>query len=419
MSPLLDLAIRATILLALAGIAASLLGRAGASAAMRHAVWALGIGGLLALPLLSLLLPSLEILPAAASAAAPVAGSVAATAAVAEPYHWEWFGWGAYAAIVALLLLRILVGRLRLARLWRAAVIADRWGQTELDALAREAGILRRVRLRFARGPVMPMTWGTLAPKLVLPMDACGWTAERRRFVLLHELAHVARCDSLGTLAASLACALYWFHPAIWLAASRLRTEQEHAADDLVLASGAGPLPYARDLLALAAPARALPAPAMARTSQLEQRLTAIVGTRSRRRTGPGFVLGAALAALGTTMLVAAAAPRPAPLPPAAPVAPAALPAPATPAEPSPPTVPSALSARLAATPTPPPVPLPPDAAPEQEALAVLPPIAPGSPIPPLPVIPQIPVLPAVPEPPATAAIPAPPASPAKPAAPS
>ena len=140
-----------------------------------------------------------------------------------------------------------------LARLWNdAGTVRDPAWETLLSRLSSDMLLSRRVELRISRGPAVPMTWGTLAPKLLLPAEASEWPLERRRLVLLHELAHVARRDSFSRSLASLACALYWFHPGAWLAARRMRMEQEHAADDRVLMAGGSPQAYALSLLHLA-----------------------------------------------------------------------------------------------------------------------------------------------------------------------
>lgn len=128
----------------------------------------------------------------------------------------------------------------------------------------------------------MPMTWGALRPVVLLPAVARSWPAARRREVLLHELAHVRRGDWAARLMAALICAMHWFNPLAWLAARRLRDEQELACDDAVLASGARPSDYAAHLLDVA---RGLRTPfvtagatvAMARPSQLTGRLLAVL----------------------------------------------------------------------------------------------------------------------------------------------
>ncbi|MCB1127676.1 MAG: hypothetical protein KDM81_14375, partial [Verrucomicrobiae bacterium] len=85
---------------------------------------------------------------------------------------------------------------------------------------------------------------------------------------------------------AGLAVALHWPNPLAWLAAGRLRIEQERACDDLVLTSGGRASDYAEELLQMATTRRATtwaPAIAMARRSTVERRLLAVLdGARSR-----------------------------------------------------------------------------------------------------------------------------------------
>src|SRR5206468_187480 len=109
---------------------------------------------------------------------------------------------------------------------------------------------------------------------------------ERRRVVLLHELAHVKRADWPALLVAELAVALYWFHPlALWLG-RRVRRDAEQACDELVIATGTKPSVYAGHLLgifrALGAPAHPVaPALAIARPHHFEARLRAILDPRT------------------------------------------------------------------------------------------------------------------------------------------
>jgi beta-lactamase regulating signal transducer with metallopeptidase domain len=317
------LLLRATLLMGAAWAAASALRRAGAPAAARHLAWLLGIAALLALPFLWWLLPALRlpILPAeAATAAAPSAAttpSVLAGPISAEPAAGV--GWtgpllAVYLVGAASLLLRLVVGRRMLRRLWSEAGAprGQEWEQL-ISQLTGEMGLSRRVELRISRRPAVPMTWGTLAPKVLLPADAVEWPAERRRLVLLHELAHVARRDSLSRSLASLACALYWFHPGAWFAARRMRMEQEHAADDRVLIAGGSAQAYAHSLLHLArgigSGQRFDQAAAMGGLYQLERRLVSITSPARRNRPGAAFLSSSGLFAALATLVVAAGVP--------------------------------------------------------------------------------------------------------------
>ena len=313
----LELLIRATLLIGGAWAGAAALRAAGLSAAARHMAWLLGIAALLALPLLWWLAPALwlPVLPEAAAApAAPPAGAAPAAIASALPGQWIGLLIPIYALGAAFLLLRIAIARSVLARMWREAdPVTDPVWQDLLSALSLEMQLPRQVALRIANGPAMPMTWGTLAPRILLPAEARSWSHGRRRLVLLHELAHVARRDSLSRSVASLACALYWFHPGAWFAARRMFMEQEHAADDRVLAAGGSARAYAKSLLHLAAPAgggfRPAHAAGMAGMYQMERRLVSIINPARRDRPTPAFLSSAALLASLATLVVAAGVP--------------------------------------------------------------------------------------------------------------
>jgi TonB family protein len=141
---------------------------------------------------------------------------------------------------------------------------------------------------------------------VMLPASAAGWSDDRTRAVLAHELAHVRRGDWMVHVLAELCCAIYWFHPLFWIAKSRLCRESEQAADDEVLGLGVNGGDYAAHLLAIVraaqAPSRAWsPTVAMARPSHLQRRFTALLNACANRG---AVTWRKAAAAVGITLLV-------------------------------------------------------------------------------------------------------------------
>jgi len=179
---------------------------------------------------------------------------------------------------------------------------------TALEAACFQLGICRPVTLSIHPEKTIPVVWGILRCQLLLPVAARQWTGEQLRSVLLHELAHVKRRDTLAQLLTQIACALYWFHPLVWFAAWRLGVERERACDDLVLASGVRPSAYAGHLLEVVtglSPARWTQSCglAMARQSSLEGRLVAVLSEHLNRRR-VSVALSAVALAIGAGIVV-------------------------------------------------------------------------------------------------------------------
>lgn len=115
----------------------------------------------------------------------------------------------------------------------------------------RRLGIRRRVELRITAERLVPFTTGVLRPRVVLPRDL---VVHGRRIavesVIAHELAHVARLDSLWGRLQQLLQAVYFFHPLVWISNARLCHEREQLCDARVLEQGRlDPREYARSLL--------------------------------------------------------------------------------------------------------------------------------------------------------------------------
>ena len=327
-----DALLKSFIVLALAGGICTLW--RGTSAATRHLIWFLAVASLPCLPLLTSLLPSwekplwsvstgfdsgnqvllaLNFSPGAQSEAAATKTPEAPNKAkisnvnsrkITTHFNTNWlvFGFIAWVAGAALVLIFVAGGQFQLCKLSRTTQPLQSADWKRLLNEVRETLQLRRaVILLQSADNVMPLTWGWWRPVVLLPAEAENWPVERRRIVLLHELAHVKRWDCLTQLAAKIVCAFYWFNPLVWLAARQMCVERERACDDLVLNGGCKASDYAGHLVEIAGAFRRMPrvaAIAMARPSGLEQRVAAIVDASRTRRLRPVTLL-AVLAVVG------------------------------------------------------------------------------------------------------------------------
>jgi beta-lactamase regulating signal transducer with metallopeptidase domain len=348
------LAFKATAILAAAALLQAVWHRR-TSAATRHLGWTIVAASLLLLPVAWTVAPRWSVAERPAAHATtfasidavadgqPTATSVAAadapgvapstTAAVDATGALRASAWAVGLAIyvvgVAGVLLSLILHHWRTRQLAARAteVIDGPWASQLADAAA-VLGVRRRVRLLRSREVVLPMTFGTQAPAILVPVTADLWDDDRRRAVLLHELAHAARYDCLTQTLALVTCAVYWPHPGVWWMARQLRVERELACDDRVLAAGAEADAYAGHLLEIAYSLGGQRAPAlavsMARPNQLEGRLRAALDP-ARNRRSPGRVALVTLGAVASlaVMTLAGATPvslettPPEPAPPA------------------------------------------------------------------------------------------------------
>ncbi|MGH7595421.1 MAG: M56 family metallopeptidase [bacterium] len=326
---LLDASWKSAVLLLAALLLSVLLRRA--AAATRHLVWSLALIGLLALPVLSFILPtwSVPLVPQVVPSAPRLERSITPTpeyrlprsssqkmlvsnqktwtvstsySSQATPVRrqpswlttlsswtlptWAFLIWLSGMSIVSL---RWLIGWLSVKILSRRSheILDDGWNELS-ENICVALNLKQPVKLLRAEESAVPMTWGLLNPAVLLPHDADEWPEERRRVVLMHELAHVKRGDLFAQIVAQITCALYWFNPLAWMAARRLRVEREQACDDAVLNAGTKASEYANHILEILRslrPAKCSPsaAVAMAQCSQIEGRLRAILNPNLRR----------------------------------------------------------------------------------------------------------------------------------------
>lgn len=220
-------------------------------------------------------------------------------------------------AAALLTLTPLFIARLRLRSvLSRARPCDDHDWYILLEELATQLKCQKIPNLLIHPGAVMPMVVGVWSARILLPDECHSWTPLRRRVVLLHELAHIARRDLLSQYFARLMAAAWWFQPLAWLVLSLLRRESERACDELVMASGVRSSDYATELLSMAQTYRVASDTgiAMARAAGLEVRIQSILQPQAGMSK---HSVAAAIFCL-TALTLAASVVNPSPLSPSA-----------------------------------------------------------------------------------------------------
>ncbi|MDP6722248.1 MAG: M56 family metallopeptidase, partial [Pirellulaceae bacterium] len=197
---------------------------------------------------------------------------------------------GAVAAIwltVGLVLLgRLLHGWRVVSRLRRdARPLTDKRVAAVLRSVLRNLGMNRAPVLACSAGAPGPITVGTVQPVVLLPDMLVDSASDcELRHLLLHECAHVMRCDCLTGLVQRFAQILYWPHPLLHAVNRQVATAREEVCDNYVLLSSER-TEYGRTLFELSElyqSRRAVPAAIglLSRRGNLEQRIHGILDPR-------------------------------------------------------------------------------------------------------------------------------------------
>jgi len=147
----------------------------------------------------------------------------------------------------------------------------------------------KKVSILISKEIQTPMTWGFKNGVILLPNAAMYWTDETVETVLVHEIAHIKRKDYWVHILSLISACFYWFHPMVWWMKKQQILEREKACDEYVLGEGLSNQDYAKQLievarfLSAAGQTRVNYALPMANTSQLKQRIIAIMQFQKER----------------------------------------------------------------------------------------------------------------------------------------
>jgi TonB family protein len=286
-------AVRSLALAAIAPVAIYLL-RLKAAAA-QHAVWTAVVAGMLFLPALGELFPTVSLrmlrpspaMQPSGESMAPIDNPAVTPAAPTSLTQGAWkparlaaptpvrqaptlpqTAGALYLAGLAAFLCMLASGYCSARRLVSSSV--------QIDCLA-ASGIFESTWIS------VPVTVGFLRPKILLPAVWREWPAEKLQAVLAHERTHVERADWAIAVAAGINRRLFWFHPLAWWLERHLAVLAERACDDAALLELGSRESYAQTLLDMAAAVQSGrgrmlgEAIAMAKTAEVRKRIERIL----------------------------------------------------------------------------------------------------------------------------------------------
>ena len=231
-------AIRSSVLILLAAVL--LRGLRVKDSSVRLAVWCAVLCASLAIPALTVSLPTVPVTvthaPAAfeRNVAEPVASNDVfrpVEAVPAAPFDWVRAAVMLYSLVAFALLLRLAVG---LAMSWRLLAASS---PTHMDGV------------RESERVTSPVTLGIVRPVIVLAVDWREWEASKLDAVLAHERSHIRRFDPAVQYVSALHRAALWFTPAVWFLHLRIVRVAEEASDDAAVGVVRDRASYAEILL--------------------------------------------------------------------------------------------------------------------------------------------------------------------------
>jgi beta-lactamase regulating signal transducer with metallopeptidase domain len=290
------------------------------TAALRFMLWRWMLLALLALPLLTHVIPPLfkRSVVATVFLSAPVASSgtpqldtkpLSKREATGRQVSWLFLLPGFYLFVAVVLLARLGYSRRRLRRITeRSQFISDAPFQEVFHQVWLESGAGLRPRIVASNAVSAPVTFDAGESWILLPQSRATWGEQKLRAVLTHEMAHVRRRDAATLLLASFATCLFWFHPLSWFLRRQLAALAEEACDEAVLANGTAPEQYANLLIDFARDVQVIGAIGVAGRSSLKRRIELLFADTQNKQRGIKTLAALAFVLFIPALYLAAAA---------------------------------------------------------------------------------------------------------------
>jgi beta-lactamase regulating signal transducer with metallopeptidase domain len=263
-----DILMKGVVIIVLALIAARVAGGHNARVVI---IWRTAFAALIALPFLSLLLPSFSFALIDVNHDA-LNSTLAANGSGLSLLSLVFFVWSIGGLVGLVRLARDVSAARRLAA--EAVTTIDRRVATLFEKALAIVKVPRRPELRETTALGTAALIGWRRPIVLLPSESHSWSDDELLGVLCHELEHLRHGDWLLLILERITTAVFWLNPLVHFAFRASSVAREIVADDAVIRSSVSLQEYAARLIASARSGSA--APAMASISLVGNGVTAL-----------------------------------------------------------------------------------------------------------------------------------------------
>lgn len=122
----------------------------------------------------------------------------------------------------------------------------------EFSKICRKLGIDKMVEFYESKNVNIPLMLGFIKPVILLPIGFLTSTPYSHiEAIIVHELAHIKRCDYVVNLIQTFIETILFYHPVVWSISSIIREERENCCDDFVIRKCNNKIEYSKALFAL------------------------------------------------------------------------------------------------------------------------------------------------------------------------
>ena len=149
----------------------------------------------------------------------------------------QWLGFGWIVGVASFFLFAVIKAIRTNFWLWRQRRLPPTELQSGIENLFSGLGIKTLPKVWLVEGIGQPFVWGLLRGSIYLPANFVKVNnSEHRRDVLGHEISHILHFDAAVNILQIIAQAVFWFHPFVWWANRKIRTEREKCCDEMAIA---------------------------------------------------------------------------------------------------------------------------------------------------------------------------------------